>query len=176
LRSIANVSQIRKNICNLCYTWRVNTDNQLFIQVLKNHGHSLTKQRRDLFVLLRDEHHMTLASLIERAKMKMDQASVYRALAIFEQLGIVQRINIGGWKYKLELSDKFEAHHHHLTCLQCHKIIGIYGDEVESLVQRVSAMHNFRSVEHQLDIQGYCEECAAAHARGTDTQPGDRAA
>jgi len=24
-----------------------------------------------------------------------------------------------GWKYKLELSNAFQHHHHHLTCLQC---------------------------------------------------------
>jgi Fur family transcriptional regulator, ferric uptake regulator len=132
---------------------------QLFAQMLKDHGYSLTRQRRDLFVLLRDEHHMTLGGLIERAKTKMDQASVYRALAVFEQLGIVQRINIGGWKYKLELSDKFEEHHHHLTCLGCHQIIGIYGNDVEALVQKVSGEYGFMPIEHQLDIQGYCENC-----------------
>jgi Fur family ferric uptake transcriptional regulator len=140
----------------------VDTTNQQFAHVLKDNGYSLTKQRRDLFVLLRDEHHMTLASLIERAKTKMDQASVYRALAVFEELGIVQRINIGGWRYKLELSDKFEEHHHHVTCLQCHRIIGIYGNEVEALVQRLSTAYDFKPVEHQIEIQGYCSDCQKA--------------
>ena len=134
-------------------------DNQLFSQVLKENGCSLTRQRRDLFVLLRDEHHMTLASLIDRAKSKMDQASVYRTLALFEQLDIVRRIHIGGWKYKLELSDTFEEHHHHLTCLRCHKITGIYGDEVEELVRNIGAAHNFNPIDHQIDIQGYCADC-----------------
>jgi len=134
----------------------------LFTRMLKSGGFSVTQQRLDLFALIRDEHHMTLAGLIERAKEKMDQASVYRSIAIFEELGIVQRINIGGWKYKLELSDKFEEHHHHLTCLRCHTIVGIYGDDVEALVKKVCAAQNFEPAEHQLDIQGICAECQAS--------------
>ena len=92
---------------------------------------------------------------------KVDRASVYRTIQLFEQLGVVQRLQIG-WKYKLELSDKFSTHHHHLSCVKCGSTIAI--DEDAALEQRMRLLakqHGFLPQDHQLEIRGLCESCQA---------------
>ncbi len=89
----------------------------------------------------------------------VDRASVYRTIALFEQLSIVQRLQIG-WKYKLELSDQFHHHHHHLTCLQCGKVIPLPEDrELETRLRMIAAHERFKIKGHQIEIQGLCESC-----------------
>jgi Fur family ferric uptake transcriptional regulator len=97
--------------------------------------------------------------LYDLAKGQLDRASLYRIITVFEKLGIVQRINIG-WKYKIELSDKFAEHHHHLTCLKCGRIIPINEDELEAFFEGLAHSHKFKPTEHQVEVQGYCETCS----------------
>jgi len=127
-------------------------------EILKQSGYSSTRQRRLVFDALHAKEPMTLRQLVASVGSHMDRASVYRTVALFEKLGVVRRINIG-WKYKLELSDKFIDHHHHLTCLNCHKVIAINGAELEELITYLSKKHHFEPTEHQIEIQGYCTDC-----------------
>lgn len=91
----------------------------------------------------------------------VDRASVYRTVALFEALGIVQRLQIG-WKYKLELSGDFVHHHHHLSCLQCGRIIALPEDTVlEKRLHALANTQNFLSQDHQLEIKGLCADCRA---------------
>jgi len=100
-----------------------------------------------------------MGELTKKAMGKLDRASVYRNVALFEQLGIVHRIYIG-WKYKLELSDDFLAHHHHLSCLRCGKVIDIHDDTgVEEFIETVTKKIGFTPRRHQLEVDGVCGDC-----------------
>lgn len=129
-----------------------------FSALLASNGYSNTKQRQILFKLLSGQEPMSMHDICVAARGSMDRASVYRTIAIFEQIGVVRRINIG-WKYKIELSDTFAEHHHHLSCLRCKKIIPINEQALESFVDKVAAAHEFQPTEHQIEIQGYCSIC-----------------
>src|SRR5689334_14001769 len=96
--------------------------------VLKDNGLSVTKDRLLVFELLESKPPLTMNELHQLTKDKIDRASLYRVVGLFEKLGIVNRINIG-WKYKIELSDTFHVHHHHLTCLKCGKVINIQDEK-----------------------------------------------
>jgi Fur family ferric uptake transcriptional regulator len=126
--------------------------------ILKANGYSLTKQRALVFDILEDTEPMSMHELYTLAKNKLDRASLYRIIDLYEKLGIVQRVNIG-WKYKVELSDKFNEHHHHLTCLSCGKIIPINENDLESFMDGLAQAHHFKPENHQVEIQGYCFEC-----------------
>jgi Fur family transcriptional regulator, ferric uptake regulator len=130
-----------------------------FEAILKEHGYSVTKQRRTLFELLAGQEPLSMHELVKKAAGKMDRASVYRAVEVFEQVGIITRIHIG-WKYKLELSDAFAEHHHHLSCLSCKRVIPINAAALESFVDGLAISHKFTPTEHQIEVQGYCENCA----------------
>ncbi|MGH7240737.1 MAG: Fur family transcriptional regulator, partial [Candidatus Saccharimonadales bacterium] len=103
---------------------------------------------------------VTMYELYDSLKGQLDRASLYRIVTAYEKLGIVSRINIG-WKYKLELSDKFSDHHHHLSCIACGKIIPINETELEEFLESLAQSHKFKPTEHQVEVQGYCEACSA---------------
>ncbi|HEX4775053.1 MAG TPA: Fur family transcriptional regulator [Candidatus Saccharimonadales bacterium] len=135
--------------------------NQDIATVLRENGLSVTKQRLFVFELLEGKEPLSMYELYDLAKGQLDRASLYRIISIFEELGVVQRVNIG-WKYKLELSDKYTEHHHHLTCLNCQKVIPINEAELEAFITNLAATHNFKPAEHQIEIQGYCLACQKA--------------
>ncbi|HSX46045.1 MAG TPA: Fur family transcriptional regulator [Candidatus Saccharimonadia bacterium] len=126
---------------------------------LKRHGQSMTGQRRILFEALQGQEPQSMAELV-RACPGIDRASVYRNVSLFEKLGIIQRLQIG-WKYKLELSDRFQRHHHHMTCTNCGRTIALAEDSKLETQLRLLAAHNrFKMKSHQLEIQGLCETCS----------------
>lgn len=129
--------------------------------VLKDNGYSITQQRLFVFELLEGKEQLSMNELYTLARNKLDRASVYRTIALFEQLGIAQRVNIG-WKYKIELSDHFADHHHHLTCLNCHRVIPISEAELESFISGLARSYHFKPLDHQVEVQGYCEACTTA--------------
>jgi Fur family ferric uptake transcriptional regulator len=139
---------------------------ELFADILREYGSSSTLPRRALFELLIGKEPLSMHELVSQAENIMDRASVYRTVELFEQIGIVHRINIG-WKYKLELSDKFAEHHHHLTCLKCKQVIPINEDELEHFITKVAAAYSFQPLEHQVEIQGYCKNCRPQLAQKT---------
>lgn len=128
-----------------------------FKTLLKSSGQSVTQARLAVFGALLGKEPMSMHDLVGRVK-EVDRASVYRAVELFERLGIIQRLNTG-WKYKLELTDKFAEHHHHLTCLNCGCTIAMNEDELEQLITRLAAAHNFKPTAHQIEIQGLCQNC-----------------
>jgi len=136
----------------------VNLENT-FKDLLKSHGYSITDQRLLVFNLLTGQEPLTMHELIERVDNKIDRASIYRIIGLFDQIGITQRLNIG-WKYRIELTDKFAQHHHHLSCLNCHRVIPINKDELENFMTQLALAQQFTPVEHQVEIQGYCSYCS----------------
>src|SRR5580692_9907794 len=95
---------------------------ETFGQTLQQAGYSNTRSRRVVFEALQGQEPLSMHELVMACTKQVDRASIYRTIALFEKLGIVQRLQIG-WKYKLELSNNFNFHHHHLTCSKCNCII-----------------------------------------------------
>jgi Fur family transcriptional regulator, ferric uptake regulator len=130
----------------------------LLRNTLKSQGHSLTAVRRAVFGALLNKEPQTMQQLVA-ACPGVDRASVYRTVSLFEQAGIVNRLQIG-WKYKLELSDAFHHHHHHLTCQQCGRTIPFNeSPDLEATLQQIAASNDFFMKGHQLEIQGTCSAC-----------------
>lgn len=89
----------------------------------------------------------------------VDRASMYRTVALFERLGIVQRLQ-AGWKYKLELSDTFHEHHHHATCQRCGQVTPLPEDpKLETYLRHLAAAHRLTLQSHQLELSGLCPGC-----------------
>lgn len=128
--------------------------------LLKQDGASLTKPRRLVFDLLRDQEPQSLRVLTQRAAGKVDRATVYRTIELFERLGIVHRLNIG-WKYKIELSDVFHSHHHHFYCTNCNKTYPLPANNMlEAMIDTTVANDGFAPRGHQLEIYGLCPQCS----------------
>ncbi len=127
--------------------------------LLKKDGASLTKPRKIVFDLLLNQKPQTMQVLAGRAKGRIDRATIYRTMTLFEKLGIVQRLNIG-WKYKYELSDVFQAHHHHFHCTNCGTTLGLEPNAMlETMIDTVAAKSGHAPRGHQLEIYGLCADC-----------------
>jgi Fur family ferric uptake transcriptional regulator len=128
--------------------------------LLKEDGSSLTKPRRILFDLLLNQEPQSMQVLAQRAKGQVDRATVYRTIELFERLGIARRLNIG-WKYKVELSDVFTGHHHHMYCTNCGRTYDLAENSMlETMIDTVAAKSNFSPRGHQLEIYGHCANCS----------------
>ena len=127
--------------------------------LLKKNGSSLTKPRKTVFDLLLNQKPQTMQVIIGRAKDRVDRASVYRTMELFEKLGIVNRLNIG-WKYKFELSDVFQKHHHHFHCTNCGTTFSLEPNAMlETMIDTVAAKSGHSPRGHQLEIYGLCADC-----------------
>ncbi len=130
-------------------------------QILIENSYHVTGARLATFQLLASPEPQSINEILAKAGDRVDRVSVYRNIELFEKLGIVHRIYIG-WKYKLELSDQFIAHHHHLVCLGCGKVIDIEDEKhIDEFIQTVAAKVGFQPRSHQFEVDGYCKECLA---------------
>lgn len=135
-------------------------DLQQFQKILTDNKYRHTKSREDIFALLMSPEPQSVRDLLEKSKGSVDRVSLYRNLELFEKLGIVHRIYIG-WKYKLELSDQFVSHHHHLSCLKCGSVIDIEDEKhIEEFITQISSKFGFTPRRHQFEIDGYCKNCS----------------
>jgi len=127
--------------------------------LLKKDGASLTKPRKIIFDLLLDKDPQSMQVLVKRAQGKVDRATVYRTVELFERIGVVHRLNIG-WKYKVELSDVFLQHHHHFFCTNCSSTYNLNtSGMLETMIDSVAAKSNFSPRGHQLEVYGLCPAC-----------------
>lgn len=131
---------------------------QRFKELLKKHGSFATKTRIELFNYLQSSPAVSISKLISDLPTQ-DQATIYRNIKLFEQIGIVNRLQLG-WNSRLELSSQFHDHHHHMSCVSCGKIIAWEEDPVIELrIQTVAMKMGFYPQNHQLEISGLCQNC-----------------
>lgn len=127
--------------------------------ILKQSGASLTNPRKVVFDLMLNKGPQSVQVLVQRGKGKIDRATVYRTIDLFERLGIVRRLNIG-WKYKIELSDVFTGHHHHMYCTNCNRMFNLPDNPMlETMIDTVAAKSGFSPRGHQLEVSGLCANC-----------------
>jgi Fur family ferric uptake transcriptional regulator len=128
-------------------------------KILKDNGYSMTTPRRTVCELLWGQEPVTMTELAARSRGKLDRASLYRVLDVFERLGLIQRVYMG-WKYKIELSDILTHHHHHISCTVCGRIVALNDEQaIERMIAALAARHGFTATRHQLEIQGRCTAC-----------------
>lgn len=126
--------------------------------VLKNHGFSATKTRLAAFTAIVQNQPVTMQQLITHLP-SMDRATVYRTVDLFVDLGIAKKVSTG-FKYRIELSDSLQEHHHHLTCLRCGSVTDVHTPEIEQAIDQTASLNGFRPVRHDLEITGYCANCS----------------
>lgn len=129
-----------------------------FKKLLKSRGNFVTMPRMRLFGLLQKHTALTIGELIHKTT-KHDRVTVYRNIDLFEKLGIVTRVQLGG-QTKVELSDMFQHHHHHMTCLNCGKVFVLKENKIiETELARIGHGTHFKITDHQLEIRGLCSKC-----------------
>jgi Fe2+ or Zn2+ uptake regulation protein len=125
---------------------------------LKNARYSATRPRLEVFNHLATKGPLSVGSLAGDLQKKVDRATTYRTIELFEKLGIVNRI-WHGFKHQIELSEIFTPHHHHGLCQHCGQTIEISSPELEATLSRLAREHGFLAISHSVELIGYCQNC-----------------
>ena len=120
--------------------------------------------RRAILELLDDQPCALSAIEIEDAllarKREVSRASVYRVMDELEEIGLVQRVEIGQGMVRYEPVREGPGHHHHLVCDHCGRLEPFTDDGLERAIRRLSDRLPLRVSEHEIVIHGACETCA----------------
>lgn len=136
------------------------SENRQFTDVLKAHKHSVTQTRLALFTYLHKNGLTATATFIADNLNIADQASLYRSLSLFKKLNIIEERIVSG-KRAIELSDRFSAHHHHLTCRSCGSSTAFTATQIEQQLASIGVQHGFSIEHHTIELEGICEKCRA---------------
>lgn len=90
----------------------------------------------------------------------LDRVTVYRCLAAFEDIGLVQRCEFGDSVSRYEYSGG-EHHHHHVVCKRCRKAESIEDCIPKAMLNAVRLM-GYADVSHSLEFFGVCKKCQEA--------------
>lgn len=113
--------------------------------------------------------HMSAEEVFEMVKKTAPDiglATVYRTLDLFTQMDLLKKLDFDDGCSRYELNDRDnEGHfHHHLICLGCGKVWECEDDLLETLETILEKRLHFHTVDHQLKVYGYCEECQKKRA------------
>jgi Fur family ferric uptake transcriptional regulator len=89
---------------------------------------------------------------------RVGTASVYRALDGMDELGLVQRVDLGDGVARYEPVHD-EGHHHHLVCDDCGKVEPFEDPGLESAIERVAGGRGYSVAAHDVVLRGACEDC-----------------
>lgn len=133
-------------------------------KVFEKNGHKFTKQRQIIFNALKNSNskHLTpeeLFSIVHQDNKQVGIATVYRTLNIFEDLGIVNKQEFKDSINTYELISQKDAHHDHLICTNCGKIVEEKILDNDELAKSLSDKYNFKLDYYSLRIYGICSEC-----------------
>lgn len=87
------------------------------------------------------------------------RATVFRAIAVLQELGFLSRLHVGEECHRYTLCD--ESHHHHMVCTTCGQVFPFEACSVELATADIARRQGFSVKGHSLDIFGECAACAA---------------
>lgn len=119
-------------------------------------GLRMTGQRRTIAqVLQQSDDHPDVEELYARAS-KVDSgisiATVYRTVKLFEEAGILDRLEFGDGRARYE--DAERDHHDHLIDMQSGKVIEFVDPEIEVLQEKIAAKLGYKLKGHRLELYG----------------------
>ena len=138
-------------------------------QRLRAAGYRVTRPRRVVWEALRSAgRHLTVEELSARVADiggDADQASIYRTLALFEQLGLARQSRLGdsdaaSW----EVAHPDE--HFHLVCAYCGDIDHHAGTLVTQIRDHLEDDHGFEVRDIDLVVTGTCARCSQGRRAG----------
>jgi Fur family ferric uptake transcriptional regulator len=92
-----------------------------------------------------------------KKRRKIGLTSIYRALDLFESLGILFKI-INGSNVKYKLCES-QNHHHHIICKACGDVVELNFCDISDWSKKVMESTGYQVVDHQLNFYGLCKAC-----------------
>ena len=86
-------------------------------------------------------------------------ASIYRALALLHELGLVQRVEFGEGVARFEPVVPGGEHHHHAVCEKCGRVTAFEDERLEQQIERLAGRLRHSMSRHDIVIRGDCARC-----------------
>jgi Fur family ferric uptake transcriptional regulator len=119
-------------------------------------GLRLTDQRRTSARALEEsDDHPDVEELHRRAAAldpRISLATVYRTVKLFDEAGILDRLEFGDGRARYE--DAEREHHDHLIDLATGEVIEFVDPEIEALQDRIAARLGYALKGHRLELYG----------------------
>ena len=103
---------------------------------------------------------LELEGELGRRKVNVGRASIYRALEVLEELGLVQRFEVERGIASYERVNLSGHHHHHAICRRCGRMEPFEDRGLERAIALVSESVPFDVAEHDVVLRGLCERCS----------------
>ncbi len=126
------------------------------IQRCSQSGLRMTEQRRVVAQVLETSHdHPDVEELYARA-LELDPrisiATVYRTVKLFEEAGILDKLEFGDGRARYE--DAERDHHDHLIDMQTGQVIEFVDPEIELLQEKIAKRLGYQLKDHRLELYG----------------------
>jgi Fur family ferric uptake transcriptional regulator len=129
-------------------------------------GYFVTEPRRAVAQMVLDrDSHFTANELVgeaKRGRLGVGRATVFRALELFEQLGLVERLDLPNGEHAYVVCQP--AHHHHVICTVCGRSAEVGDLGMGSIAAEVESQTGFTLDSHRIELYGLCSECRTAGA------------
>lgn len=130
--------------------------NETIIERCETKGLRMTDQRRTIVAVLQDSHdHPDVEELYARASSRdprISLATVYRTVKLFEEAGILDKLEFGDGRARYE--DAERDHHDHLIDINSGAVIEFVDAEIEALQEKIAEKLGYKLKGHKLELYG----------------------
>ena len=116
----------------------------------------MTDQRRTIATLLDSiTDHPDVEELHRRVNevdRSISLATVYRTVKLFEELGILEKLEFGDGRARYEDADR--EHHDHFINVQNGEVIEFVNSDIEKLQEKIAQDLGFKLLGHKLELYG----------------------
>jgi Fur family ferric uptake transcriptional regulator len=119
-------------------------------------GLRMTGQRRTVARVLEEAtDHPDVEELYKRASAEdsaISLATVYRTVKLFEEVGILEKMDFGDGRARYE--DAEREHHDHLIDVSSGEVVEFVDEEIEALQRKVAERLGYELKGHRLELYG----------------------
>lgn len=119
-------------------------------------GMKLTGQRKLIAkVLSESDDHPDVDELYKRISLidkKISIPTIYRTLRLFEEAGIIEKLDFGDGRARYENSGA--DNHHHLIDTDTGKVVEFNNAELETLISKIATELGYKLQDHELKLYG----------------------
>lgn len=139
------------------------TQKEATVEALRDAGHRITKVRRLIWHILKEEgaplSALEIGGIFAEAGVRVNKTTIYRELEFFVLQGLARMVDFGDQVRRYEMTGK--AHHHHAVCTKCGTVedVELKGDlRIEE--RKLERDLKFQIAKHSLEFFGLCAKCA----------------
>lgn len=134
-------------------------ESNILVEIKKN-GFKITPVRKAVVnILATNSIPLSVQQISDRLKkqhLNPNKTTLYREMAFLQKQGIAAEVEFGDGKKRYEILNN---HHHHIICINCHKIVDIPMEKDFSKESQMVKKMGFNLISHSLEFFGVCQNC-----------------